>query len=285
MMLIPCPYCGPRDETNSSTAAMRPGAAPTILPACPMPAAGMPMSTMRANERGRMQSAGSTGAGCRPGCGVDARHAHSRDLAAVATARPAREPSVSLCRKAEPGSIGPPELRFSFDGRSYEGFAGDTLASALLANGVHMVAAASNTIARAGIHRPASRSRTRWCASARAADRAECARYHGRAPRWAGRARARTAGLRSRFDLGVAERLLGPLLPAGFYYKTFMWPPRVLDVLRAPDPPRRRPRRGAARARSRSATTSGTPSRRAGRAAAARPGSRRRWPPAVPGAA
>src|SRR5258705_8829719 len=30
-------------------------------------------------------------------------------------------------------------LRFSFDGKSYQGFAGDTLASALLANGVHLV--------------------------------------------------------------------------------------------------------------------------------------------------
>ena len=30
-------------------------------------------------------------------------------------------------------------LRFSFDGRSYTGYAGDTLASALLANGVHLL--------------------------------------------------------------------------------------------------------------------------------------------------
>ena len=30
-------------------------------------------------------------------------------------------------------------LRFTFDGRSYQGHAGDTLASALLANGVHLV--------------------------------------------------------------------------------------------------------------------------------------------------
>ncbi|HEX7388780.1 MAG TPA: 2Fe-2S iron-sulfur cluster-binding protein, partial [Acidiphilium sp.] len=30
-------------------------------------------------------------------------------------------------------------LSFSFDGRSYTGLAGDTLASALLANGVHLV--------------------------------------------------------------------------------------------------------------------------------------------------
>src|SRR6187551_1847716 len=30
-------------------------------------------------------------------------------------------------------------LRFTFDGHAYDGFAGDTLASALLANGVHLV--------------------------------------------------------------------------------------------------------------------------------------------------
>ena len=30
-------------------------------------------------------------------------------------------------------------LRFTFDGRSLTGFAGDTLASALLANGIHLV--------------------------------------------------------------------------------------------------------------------------------------------------
>src|ERR1700750_2368463 len=30
-------------------------------------------------------------------------------------------------------------LSFSFDGQAYQGFAGDTLASALLANGVHLV--------------------------------------------------------------------------------------------------------------------------------------------------
>ena len=30
-------------------------------------------------------------------------------------------------------------VRFTFDGKSYEGLAGDTLASALLANGVHLM--------------------------------------------------------------------------------------------------------------------------------------------------
>jgi len=31
-------------------------------------------------------------------------------------------------------------MKFTFDGKSYDGFAGDTLASALLANGVSLVA-------------------------------------------------------------------------------------------------------------------------------------------------
>ena len=30
-------------------------------------------------------------------------------------------------------------IQFRFDGRVYQGFAGDTLASALIANGVHLV--------------------------------------------------------------------------------------------------------------------------------------------------
>ena len=30
-------------------------------------------------------------------------------------------------------------LRFEFDGRAYEGFSGDSLASALLANGIHLI--------------------------------------------------------------------------------------------------------------------------------------------------
>src|SRR6201996_7549848 len=43
-----------------------------------------------------------------------------------------RTPSGGRIDRAQP-------LRFLFDGHAYQGFAGDTLASALLANGVHLV--------------------------------------------------------------------------------------------------------------------------------------------------
>ena len=43
-----------------------------------------------------------------------------------------------------------------------------------------------------------------------------------------------------RFDLGAINSLASPILIAGFYYKTFMWPAALLGTgLRAADPPRR----------------------------------------------
>ena len=40
-------------------------------------------------------------------------------------------------------------VRFRFDGREYQGFKGDTLASALLANGVRLMGRSSSTTVRA----------------------------------------------------------------------------------------------------------------------------------------
>ena len=75
-------------------------------------------------------------------------------------------------------------LGFSFNGESFTGYAGDTLASALMANGVRLVGrsfkyhrprgivapfrspAASNTIVRAGSMPLVRRSRMRWSSSA-----------------------------------------------------------------------------------------------------------------------
>ncbi len=53
-------------------------------------------------------------------------------------------------------------LRFQFDGRSFTGHPGDTLASALLANGVHLMGRSLNTTGR-GVRLPRGlRSRMRW---------------------------------------------------------------------------------------------------------------------------
>src|SRR5688572_21923543 len=61
-----------------------------------------------------------------------ARHGQLRDAPAGMT-QSHRLPAGGRIDRSRP-------LEFSFNGQRYEGYAGDTLASALLANGVHFVA-------------------------------------------------------------------------------------------------------------------------------------------------
>jgi sarcosine oxidase subunit alpha len=141
-------------------------------------------------------------------------------------------------------------LRFSFDGQWYTGCAGDTLASALLANGVHLVGRSfkyhrPRGILSAGADEPSAlvtilRDRARRTPNLRAT---QIELYEGL------RAESQNRYPSLRFDLGAVNDLMSPLLPAGFYYKTFKWPSwawrRVYEPLirraaglgRAPDEP------------------------------------------------
>ncbi|MBI1775436.1 MAG: sarcosine oxidase subunit alpha family protein [Proteobacteria bacterium] len=116
-------------------------------------------------------------------------------------------------------------LGFSFDGRSYEGHGGDTLASALIANGVKLVGRSfkyhrPRGIVSAGPEEPNALVGLRTGARAEPNTRATMVElYDGLVAesqnRWPSLA----------FDLGAVSNLISPLFPAGFYYKTFMWPP------------------------------------------------------------
>ena len=116
-------------------------------------------------------------------------------------------------------------LAFTFDGVAYEGCAGDTLASALLANGVHLVGRSykyhrPRGILSAGAEEPnalvsLSRGPGRFTPNLRAT---QIELYDGLSAssqnRWPSLA----------FDVGAINDLLSPLFGAGFYYKTFMGP-------------------------------------------------------------
>ena len=165
-------------------------------------------------------------------------------------------------------------------GASYQGFAGDTLASALLANGVHLVGARSSITGRAAFSRRDRRSRTRSSRSSAAtvARRRTCARPRSSSTTGSSRS-SQNRWPSLAFDVGAVNDLLAPLLPAGFYYKTFMGPrrwdqPRLDADLRAADPPRGRSRPGAAAAGSRPLRQPLRALRRAGRRR--RPGGARR---------
>ncbi|MFZ2508258.1 MAG: sarcosine oxidase subunit alpha family protein [Steroidobacteraceae bacterium] len=116
-------------------------------------------------------------------------------------------------------------LRFSFDGSIFEGTQGDTLASALLANGVHLVGRSfkyhrPRGILTAGAEEPNAlvtvrRSAARCTPNLRAT---QVELYDGLC------AESQNCWPGLRFDVGRLSDMLSPLFPAGFYYKTFMWP-------------------------------------------------------------
>ena len=143
---------------------------------------------------------------------------------------------MSALRTAKGGRIDRAHaLRFRFDGTDYVGLAGDTLASALLANGVHLVGRSFK------YHRP------RGIVTAGAEEPNALVTVRRDAARETPNLRATQvelyAGLEAHsqnrwpslgFDLGRANDLLSPIFPAGFYYKTFMWPRAAWAALYEP---------------------------------------------------
>jgi len=126
-------------------------------------------------------------------------------------------------------------LRFTFDGRSYEGYVGDTLASGLLANGVHLVGRSfkyhrPRGIVAAGSEEPnglvtVRRDAARITPNLRAT---QVELYDG----LEAISQNRWPSLRT--DFGRINDLLAPFFPAGFYYKTFMWPKKAWHALYEP---------------------------------------------------
>jgi sarcosine oxidase subunit alpha len=126
-------------------------------------------------------------------------------------------------------------IDFSFDGARLRGYAGDTLASALLANGVHLVGRSfkyhrPRGIVAAGSEEPnalvtLSRDAARTTPNLRAT---QIELYDGLTAvsqnRWPSLKR----------DVGRLNDVLSPFFPAGFYYKTFMWPQKAWKAFYEP---------------------------------------------------
>jgi len=116
-------------------------------------------------------------------------------------------------------------VSFTFNGKNYYGFKGDTLASALLANDVHLVGRSfkyhrprgimtsgseePNAIVQVGSDKALTEPNVRAT---------EIEIYDGL------EATSQNCWPSVNFDIGGINNFLSPLLPAGFYYKTFMWP-------------------------------------------------------------
>lgn len=115
-------------------------------------------------------------------------------------------------------------LNFTFNGKSFQGYHGDTLASALLANGQRLVARSfkyhrPRGIYTAGSEEPNALIQLRRGAFQEPNTRATVAElFEGL------EATSQNHVGSLKFDLMAATGLFSKFMSAGFYYKTFMWP-------------------------------------------------------------
>jgi len=125
-------------------------------------------------------------------------------------------------------------LSFQFEGKSYTGFQGDTLASALIANDVKIVGRSfkyhrPRGIMSAGSEEPNALVALRKGARHEPNTRATMVElFEGL------EAFGQNAWPSLDFDVMAVNQLLSPFIGAGFYYKTFMWPKAFWEKLYEP---------------------------------------------------
>ncbi|MGO4563055.1 sarcosine oxidase subunit alpha [Rhizobiales bacterium 3FA27D7] len=116
-------------------------------------------------------------------------------------------------------------VSFTFDGRTYQGARGDTVASALLANGVHLMGRSFKYHRPRGPVAAGSEEPNALIGTRRGPGRFE--------PNTRATVQELRAGLETtsqnkypslKFDIGAVNDAAYMLFSAGFYYKTFMWP-------------------------------------------------------------
>ncbi|MEO8531075.1 MAG: 2Fe-2S iron-sulfur cluster-binding protein, partial [Deltaproteobacteria bacterium] len=115
-------------------------------------------------------------------------------------------------------------VKFHFNGRSLSGFAGDTLASALLANGYDLLARSFKYHRRRGLL-AAGVEEPNVLVTTGPADRQTPNQRATMVPLTSGLvAKSQNHWPTLAFDVGAINSKLWRLFPAGFYYKTFMAP-------------------------------------------------------------
>ncbi len=126
------------------------------------------------------------------------------------------------------------ELSFSFDGKRFTGHQGDTLASALLANGVTMMGRSFK------YHRPrgpitAGAAEPNALVELREGGRKEANTRATMIELYDGLvAKSQNRWPSLDFDIGAINSLASSMFVAGFYYKTFMWPKSFWETIYEP---------------------------------------------------
>jgi methylglutamate dehydrogenase subunit C len=125
-------------------------------------------------------------------------------------------------------------LSFKFDGKALSGHQGDTLASALIANGVHLMGRSfkyhrPRGVISAGASEPNALMEIREGGRKEANTRATMVElYDGLI------AKSQNRWPSLDFDIGAVNSLASSIFVAGFYYKTFMWPKSFWEKIYEP---------------------------------------------------
>ena len=116
-------------------------------------------------------------------------------------------------------------VSFKFNGTKFYGYKGDTLASALLANNIHLVGRSFKYHRPRGIMTCGSEEPNAIVQLQNNTSRTEPNVRATEIELFEGlEASSQNCWPSVNFDFGGINNFLSPLLPAGFYYKTFMWP-------------------------------------------------------------
>ena len=126
-------------------------------------------------------------------------------------------------------------VTFTFDGKRYTGGRGDTVASALLANGVHLMGRSFKYHRPRGAVAAGSEEPNALIGTRRGAGRFEPNTRATVQEIWEGLETSSQNKYPSlKFDVGAVNDAAYMLFSAGFYYKTFMWPKSFWDKVYEP---------------------------------------------------
>lgn len=125
-------------------------------------------------------------------------------------------------------------VNFRFDGRAYQGFEGDTLASALLANGVGLMGRSFKYHRPRGVLTAGSEEPNALITVGQGAETDPNVRATTQEIYDGLNVRSQNAFPSLKFDAMAINDLGAPFLGAGFYYKTFMWPKKFWEWVYEP---------------------------------------------------
>lgn len=126
-------------------------------------------------------------------------------------------------------------VTFTFDGKSYTGAQGDTVASALLANGVHLMGRSFKYHRPRGAVAAGSEEPNALIGTRRGRGQFEPNTRATVQEIWNGlETNSQNKFPSLKFDIGAVNDAAYMLFSAGFYYKTFMWPKSFWDKVYEP---------------------------------------------------